>query len=764
MRRVPFLVILKLASITNIKPLIDMRVYQTNEIKNIALLGSAGSGKTTLAESLLFGSGIIKRRGTVEGKNTVSDYFPVEQEYGYSVFSTVFHVEWNNKKLNIIDCPGSDDFVGGAITALNVTDQAVILINGQYGPEVGTQNNFRYTEKLKKPVIFLINQLDSDKCDFDNVINAMHEIYGSKCVQIQYPTQTGPGFNAIIDVLLMKKYSWPAEGGMPIIEDIPEEEMEKAMALHKTLVEAAAENDDTLMEKFFEEETLTEDEMREGIRKGLITRSIFPVFCVCAAKDMGVRRLMEFLGNVVPFVSEMPKLHNTRGEEITHDSEGPESVYFFKTGMEPHIGEVSYFKVMSGKIKAGDDLVNADRGSRERIGQIYVCAGANRIPVDQLNAGDIGCTVKLKDVKTGNTLNGKDCEWKFDFIKYPNSKYSRAIKAVNAADTEKLMAAMLKMRQEDPTWVVEQSKELKQTIVHGQGEFHLRTLKWRLENNEKIAVKFDEPKIPYRETITKSAQADYRHKKQSGGAGQFGEVHLIVEPYAEGMPDPTTYKLNGQEVKMNIKGREEINLEWGGKLVFINSVVGGAIDTRFMPAILKGIMERMERGPLTGSYARDVRVIVYDGKMHPVDSNELSFMLAARNAFAEAFKAAGPKILEPIYDLEVYVPADYMGDVMSDLQGRRALIMGMDSEAGYQKLQAKIPLKELNNYSISLSSLTGGRASFTTKFASYELVPNEVQQALIKKKEAEWLKNRPPVNSGAGGGDNEDPFLKGFNS
>lgn len=714
-----------------------MRVYQTNEIKNIALLGSAGSGKTTLAESLLFGSGIIKRRGTVEGKNTVSDYFPVEQEYGYSVFSTVFHVEWNNKKLNIIDCPGSDDFVGGAITALNVTDQAVILINGQYGPEVGTQNNFRYTEKLKKPVIFLINQLDSDKCDFDNVINAMHEIYGSKCVQIQYPTQTGPGFNAIIDVLLMKKYSWPAEGGMPIIEDIPEEEMEKAMALHKTLVEAAAENDDTLMEKFFEEETLTEDEMREGIRKGLITRSIFPVFCVCAAKDMGVRRLMEFLGNVVPFVSEMPKLHNTRGEEITHDSEGPESVYFFKTGMEPHIGEVSYFKVMSGKIKAGDDLVNADRGSRERIGQIYVCAGANRIPVDQLNAGDIGCTVKLKDVKTGNALNGKDCEWKFDFIKYPNSKYSRAIKAVNAADTEKLMAAMLKMRQEDPTWVVEQSKELKQTIVHGQGEFHLRTLKWRLENNEKIAVKFDEPKIPYRETITKSAQADYRHKKQSGGAGQFGEVHLIVEPYAEGMPDPTTYKLNGQEVKMNIKGREEINLEWGGKLVFINSVVGGAIDTRFMPAILKGIMERMERGPLTGSYARDVRVIVYDGKMHPVDSNELSFMLAARNAFAEAFKAAGPKILEPIYDLEVYVPADYMGDVMSDLQGRRALIMGMDSEAGYQKLQAKIPLKELNNYSISLSSLTGGRASFTTKFASYELVPNEVQQALIAAHEAE---------------------------
>ncbi len=714
-----------------------MRVYQTNEIKNIALLGSAGSGKTTLAEAMLYESGVIKRRGSVEAKNTVSDYFPVEQEYGYSVFSTVFNVEWNNKKLNIIDCPGADDFVGQAITALNVTDQALILINGQYGPEVGTQNNFRYTEKLKKPVIFLVNQLDSDKCDFDSIITSMKDIYGQKCVQIQYPIETGPGFNALIDVLLMKKYSWKPEGGAPIIEDIPAEEMDKAMELHKALVEAAAENDETLMEKFFEEETLTEDEMREGIRKGLVTRSIFPVFCVCAGRSMGVRRLMEFLGNVVPFVSEMPKVHNTRGEEVPAETSGPESLYFFKTGVEPHIGEVSYFKVMSGSVKPGDDLSNADRGSKERIANIYVCAGANRQPVDCLNAGDIGCTVKLKDVKTGNTLNGKDCDNRFDFIKYPNSKYSRAIKAVNEADTEKLMAALTKMRQEDPTWVVEQSKELKQTIIHGQGEFHLRTLKWRLENNEKLPVKFIDAKIPYRETITKAARADYRHKKQSGGAGQFGEVHLIVEPYAEGMPDPVSYKFNGQEFKMNIKSKEVVDLEWGGKLVFINSVVGGAIDTRFMPAILKGVMERMEQGPLTGSYARDVRVVVYDGKMHPVDSNELSFMLAARHAFSDAFKNAGPKILEPIYDLEVYVPSDFMGDVMSDLQGRRALIMGMDSEAGYQKLQAKIPLKELASYSISLSSLTGGRASFTTKFASYELVPNEIQQELIKEHEAE---------------------------
>lgn len=714
-----------------------MRVYQTNEIKNIALLGNDGSGKTTLTESLLYEAGIIQRRGRITAKNTVSDYFPVEQEYGYSVFSTVYHVEWNNKKLNIIDCPGSDDFVGAAMTALNVTDTALLLLNGQYGPEVGTQNHFRYTEKLKKPVIFLVNQLDSDKCDYHNVLERLTEIYGPKVVPVQYPLNEGPGFNALIDVLLMKKYSWGPEGGAPTIEDIPAEEMEKAMEMHKALVEAAAENDETLMEKFFEEEALTEDEMREGIRKGLVTRSIFPVFCVCAGKDMGVRRLMEFLGNVVPFVDEMPKVHNTRGEEIATKADGPTSLYFFKTGVEPHIGEVCYFKVMSGTVKTGDELTNADRGSKERLGQIYVCAGANRQPVESLSAGDIGCAVKLKDVKTGNTLNGKDCENRFDFIKYPNSKFSRAIKAVNEADTEKMMAALLKMRQEDPTWVVEQSKELRQIIIHGQGEFHLRTLKWRMENNEKIQVKFEEPKIPYRETITKAARADYRHKKQSGGAGQFGEVHLIVEPYAEGMPDPTVFKFGGQEYRMNIKGKEEIDLDWGGKLVFINSVVGGAIDARFMPAILKGVMERMERGPLTGSYARDVRVIVYDGKMHPVDSNELSFMLAARNAFSAAFKEAGPKILEPIYDLEVYVPADFMGDVMSDLQGRRALIMGMDSEAGYQKLQAKIPLKELSSYSIALSSITGGRASFTTKFASYELVPNDIQQQLVKEHEAD---------------------------
>ncbi|HKL91838.1 MAG TPA: elongation factor G [Bacteroidales bacterium] len=716
-----------------------MKVYQSNEIKNISLLGSSRAGKTTLAEAMLYEGGLIKRRGNVEAHNTVCDYFPVEHEYGYSVFATLFHVEWNNRKLNFIDCPGADDFVGGAVTALNVTDTALLLLNAQYGVEVGTQNSFRNTERYNKPVIFVINQLDHEKADYEQIIEQLKESYGSKVVPVQYPLSSGPGFNTLIDVLVMKQYQWGPDGGVPVISEIPASEREKAEAMHATLVEAAAENDEELMEKFFDQSTLSEDEIRTGIREGLIQRGIFPVFCVSAAKDMGVRRLMEFLSNVVPFVSEMPKYENTNGEPVAADESGPTSVFFFKTSVEPHIGEVNYFRVMSGTVREGDDLQNTDRGSKERIAQLFCVAGSNRIKVEKMVAGDIGATVKLKDVKTGNTLNGKGVEHQFNFIKYPNSKYRRAIKPVNEADVEKMMSILNRMREEDPTWILEQSKELKQTIVHGQGEFHLRTLKWRIENNEKLQIQFIEPKIPYRETITKSARADYRHKKQSGGAGQFGEVHLIVEPYHEGMPTPEVYKFGGQEFKVSIRDVQEIPLEWGGKLVFVNSIVGGAIDARFLPAIQKGIMSRMEQGPLTGSYARDVRVIVYDGKMHPVDSNEISFMLAGRNAFSEAFKNAGPKILEPIYDVEVLVPGDRLGDIMSDLQGRRALIMGMSSEKGYEKLLAKVPLKEMSTYSTTLSSLTGGRASFSLKFANYELVPADVQDKLLKAYEAQQV-------------------------
>ena len=465
-----------------------MKVYKTNEIKNITILGNDGAGKTTLTETLLFEAGAISRRGRISQKNTVSDYFPVEQEYGYSVFSTVFHTEWNGKKLNFIDSPGADDFAGAAMAALSVTDTAVILLNGSAGVEVGTQNHFRYTEKLGKPCIFLVNQLDHEKCDFHSCVEQLQDLYGSKVVQVQYPLNEGPNFNALIDVLLMKKYSWKPEGGAPTIEDIPAEEMDKAQELHRQLVEAAAENDESLMEKFFESEELTEDECREGIRKGLASRGMFPVFCVCAAKDMGVRRMMEFLGNVVPFVDEMPEVEATNGTVVKPDPNGPTALYFFKTANEPHIGGVQYFKVLSGSVHEGDDLTNSDRGSKERIAQLFVCAGSNRTKVEELVAGDIGCTTKLKDVHTGNTLVGKDCDWKFNLVKYPEPKYIRAIKAENESDTEKMISAIQKMAQEDPTWVIEQSKELKQTLIKGQGEFHLRTLKWRLENNEKIKI------------------------------------------------------------------------------------------------------------------------------------------------------------------------------------------------------------------------------------------------------------------------------------
>lgn len=716
----------------NLKP-DSMKIYQTKEIKNIALLGSKGSGKTTLAEAMLYECGVIKRRGTVAANNTVCDYFPVEKEYGYSVFSTVFYAEFLGKKLNVIDCPGADDFVGSAITALNVTDTGVILVNAQYGVEVGTQNIFRTTSGLNKPVIFAMNQLDGEKADYENVLEQMREIFGPKVVPVQYPLVSGPGFNAMIDVLLMKKYSWGPEGGTPTIEEIPAEEYDRAMEYHRALVEAAAENDETLMEKFFEEEHLTEDELRMGIRKGLIDRSIYPVFCVSAEKDMGVRRMMEFLGNVVPFVDDMPAPVDTAGDEIKPEADGPLSIYVFKTTVEPHIGEVSYFKVMSGTLKAGADLDNITRGGKERFAQLFCVCGQLRTPVDELKAGDIGASVKLKDVRTGNTLDEKGCEIAFDFIRYPAPKYQRAIRPVTESDAEKLSQILTRMHEEDPTWIVEQSKELKQTILKGQGEFHLRTLKWRVENNDKMPIIFEEPRIPYRETITKAARADYRHKKQSGGAGQFGEVHLIIEPYTEGMPAPDTFRFGNQEFKMNVRDTQEIPLAWGGKLVVCNCIVGGAIDARFIPAIVKGLMDRMEQGPLTGSYARDVRVCIYDGKMHPVDSNEISFRLAGRNAFSQAFREANPKVLEPVYDVEVFVPADVMGDVMSDLQGRRAVIMGMASENGFEKISARVPLKEMSSYSTSLSSITGGRSSFTMKFSSYELVPGDVQEKLLKE-------------------------------
>ena len=713
-----------------------MKVYKSNEIRNISLLGNKGSGKTTLAESIIFDCGLINRRGTIDAGNTVCDYFPVEKEYGNSVFSTIFSVENKGKKLNFIDCPGMDDYVGNIVTALNVTDAGLMLINGQNAIEVGTQNQYRTVGNIKKPLIFAINRLDNDAADYDNALNQLRETFGNKVVPVQFPISTGAGFKSIVDVMTMKQYNYDGDSGKATVTDIDPAHQDRAEELNMALIEMAAEGDEALMEKFLEEDTLTPEEMLDGMRKGLIDCSVIPVMCISGEKNVGVDRLLDFLGDVVPTTAEMPAVCDTEGNEVKCDPNGPTSLFFFKTTVEPHIGEVSYFKVMSGTIKAGTDLTNMNRGSKERITQLNtVCGSLAKSNVDELQAGDIGATVKLKDVRRGNTLNDKGCESIYDFIQYPAPKYQRAIRPVNESEIEKLGQILNRMHEEDPTWLIEQSKELKQTIISGQGELHLRTLKWRIENNEKVQIEYIEPKIPYRETITKAARADYRHKKQSGGSGQFGEVHLIIEPYREGMPEPDTYKFGNQEFKMNIKDKQEMDLDWGGKLVIYNCIVGGAIDARFIPAIVKGIMDRMEQGPLTGSYARDVRVCIYDGKMHPVDSNEISFRLAARNAFSMAFRDANPKVLEPVYDVEILVPSDAMGGVQSDLPGRRGIMMDMSSANGLETVKARIPLKEMANYSTALSSITGGRASFSMKFASYELVPGDVQEKLLKEYE-----------------------------
>ncbi|MGN0208418.1 MAG: elongation factor G [Paludibacteraceae bacterium] len=706
------------------------KVYQANEIKNIAMLGGSGSGKTTLMESMLFESGVIKRRGSIETQSTVCDYFPVEKEYGYSVFSTVCNVEFMGKKLNIIDCAGSDDFCGGTVAALQMVGSALVVLSANEGVTVGTQNNFRLVENAHKPLAFVVNKCDHEYADFEKVLHELRETFGNRCTVMQYPINAGTGFNAVIDVLKGKMLVWGPDGGAPEEKEIPAGEQAKVEEMRQALQEQAAEADETLLDKFLEE-GLNDEEIMQGLKSVYAQGSMYPVICCSAAKDMGIRRLMDFLNVMAPAPRQF-EYKTVDSKSVRPVDDAPTSLYVFKTSVEPHVGEVSYFRVMQGVVRPGDDLQNMERGSKERISQLFMVDGSMRTPVEEVHAGDIAATVKLKDTRTGNTLNAKDCDYQYAPIVYPQPRYRRAIRPANEADNEKLAALLTRMHEEDPTWIVEQSKELRQTIVWGQGEFHLRTLKWRLENNDKMSVEFDEPKIPYRETITKAARADYRHKKQSGGSGQFGEVHLIVEPYEEGMPVKDSYKFGNQEYKVSVKDTQEITLEWGGKLVLINSIVGGAIDARFIPAILKGVMDRMEQGPLTGSYARDVRVIVYDGKMHPVDSNEISFRLAGRNAFAEAFRNANPKVLEPIYDVEVLVPTEIMGDVMSDINGRRGMVLGMESEKQFTRLKALVPLKELSNYSTTLSSLTGGRATFTMAFKSYELVPADVQDQLLK--------------------------------
>ena len=714
-----------------------MKTYQTDEIKNIALLGNSGSGKTTLAEALLFNGSVIERRGTIDGKNTVSDYRPIEHENGNSIYSTVLYTEFLNKKINILDTPGLDDFSGGVISSLYAVDSAIMVINVQNGVEVGTEIHFRHAEKGNKPLILVVNGLDHEKTNFDKSYEMMKDWFGNGVTLIQFPVNEGVGFDSVIDILKMKMLQYPKDGGTAKVSDIPEEHKGKATELHSALIEKAAESDEALMELFFSNDTLTEEEIRKGIAKGIISRGMFPVFCISAKNNIGIDRLLEFIVNEAPSITDMPAPKNSKGEEVKPNPAGPASVFVFKSSIEEHIGEINYFRVYSGKITENLDIINSNNGTKERLSQLYICAGKNRTRVPELHTGDIGAFVKLKNTRMGHTLNAQGNNWKYEGVVFPEPKYRTAIKAVSESDDEKLGEALNKIHLEDPTILIEYSKELKQIIVHGQGEYHLNIMKWHLDNIYKIPSNFNSPKIPYRETITKAAQADYRHKKQSGGAGQFGEVHMIIEPYEEGSAPVNMQKIGGKDFKLSIRDTEEIKLAWGGKLVYVSCIVGGSIDARFMPAILKGIMEKMEVGPLTGSYARDIRVYVYDGKMHPVDSNEISFRLAGRNAFSIAFKNANPKILEPVYDVEIMVPSDRMGDVISDLQGRRGMVLGMSSEKRLEIIKARVPLAEMNKYSTALSSITGGRAIYSMKFAEYTQVPGEIQETVIKAYEEE---------------------------
>lgn len=712
-----------------------MKTYSTSQIRNIAVVGNSGSGKTTLTEAMLFEGGVIERRGDVESKNTVSDFKEIEQNNGNSVFSSLLYTLYNDHKINLIDVPGLDDFVNGIVSALPVTDSALMVVNAQNGIEVGAEIHGRYLANAGKAMMFVVNQVDHEKANWEKTIESIKERFGNHAVVVQYPVSTGAGFDSIVDVLAMKLYKYPKEGGKPQILDIPADQKDQAEELHAALVERAAESDEALMEQFFANDSLSPEELMKGMKAGILQRGLFPVFCTSAKKNIGVGRILEIISLLAPAPNEVPA-PLADSKEVKCDPSGPATLFVYKSAVETHIGEINYFKVMSGEVKEGVDLVNNTTQNKERIAQIFVVAGKNRTKVPGMIAGDLGATVKLKATKTNHTLS-TDSNLKFKPIEFPEPKYRSAIKTLSEGDEEKLSEALQRMNFEDPTIQIEYSKELKQILISGQGEYHLNILKWHLDNIFKIGTEFLPPRIPYRETITKFAQADYRHKKQSGGAGQFGEVHMVIEPYRDGTPDTEMFKIDGKEYKMSIRDKEEIDLAWGGKLVYYNCIVGGSIDARFMPAILKGIMEKMEVGPLTGSYARDIRVYVYDGKMHPVDSNEISFKLAGRNAFSMAFKKAAPKILEPMYQVDVLVPGDRMGDVMSDLQGRRAIVQGMSTEMGFQKITAKVPLAEMNKYSTALSSLTGGRAMYSMKFLEYEPVPGNVQEELLKAYEAE---------------------------
>jgi len=698
-----------------------MKIYDDKHIKNVVFVGAHNSGKTSLAETMLFEAGLINRRGTAEAKNTTSDYHEIEHEKGNSVYATPLHTEWRNYKINILDTPGLDDFIGEVISSIRVADTVVTVLNGQYGVEVGTEIIWNYIDKYHKPTLFVINQIDHPNVKFEESFNSIKTLVGNNAVKIQYPHKVD-GAQCIIDVLKMKMYKFSAEGGKPEKLKIPKDQKELADNLHNELVEKAAENDEELMELFFEKGSLNEDELRKGIKAGMLNHELFPVFCISALNDMGSGRLMGFIDNVAPAAADLKPEQSVDGREISSKKEAPTAVFVFKTVHQPNLGQVTFFKVMSGEVKLNDKLVNSRSGEIETLNQLFIMDGKERKQVSKLTVGDIGASLKLKYTETNDTLSQEGYDVVIKPIQYPQPRIMRAIFAVNTKDEEKLSESLRKIHSQDSTVIISFSNETRQQILACQGELHLATIDWTLKNIYGVEARFEKPKISFRETIQRSSSATYRHKKQSGGSGQFAEVHMKIEPWMEGMEEPEGF---------NLRGKEQVDLPWDGKLVFYNCIVGGIIDQRYLPSIMKGILEVMEKGPLTGSYIRDVRVMVYDGKMHSVDSNDISFKIAGAHAFKEAFLNGNPKLLEPAMELTVTVPEEMVGNVMTELQTRRSIIQGIDNSNNYQILRCIAPEAELFGFSTELRSLTKGRATFKSVFSSYQPVPENVQKNLV---------------------------------
>ena len=686
-----------------------MKEFTSGDIRNFAVVGHGATGKTVLCEAMLSCSGEINRMGSIEAQNTISDYHHDEHERQISIHSSPLHLEWMDKKFNIIDTPGYLDFIGEAISSLAVVDMAVVLLHAVNGVEVGSEQVWSYATKNNIPKVLVINGLDREHSKFDEIVQQTKDHFGKNVFPMQLPINAGPGFNQIVDVLRSELITYQTDGSGKYTESaLPEEWQNRVEELHQELIEYVAESDDTLLEKFFDQGNLSEEEMRSGIHQAIQNQSFIPLFCTSAATNVGVTRLMAFISKYgsspVDRGTVLAKEPNS-DEEVSVALEGKEPVvYVFKTISEAHVGDLSFFRVYSGSVFAGMDMLNTSRSKSERFGQMFLLNGKNRMSVNNLNAGDIGAVVKLKHTHTGNTLSSQKFRVVMDSVALPKSNIHMGIIPNAKGDEEKLAVGLSTLHEEDPTFVYHVDSELRQTVISGQGELHLQVSIQRLQRRFHLDVNTFKPRIPFRETIKGKGVSKYRHKKQSGGAGQFAEVWMRIEPK-----------------------------ERGEGIEFISSLVGQNVDRVFVASVEKGVQAACIDGILAGYRVVDLKVEFYDGKQHPVDSKDIAFQIAGKGAFKEAFNGAQPCLLEPIMDVEVRIPEDFMGDVMGDVSSRRGKIMGIDSEGSFQVIKAQIPQSELYHYSTTIRSLTGGRGIHSESFNHYEYLPQELQKRFIAK-------------------------------